>query len=443
MSTRPYPSYKDSGVEWLGRIPAQWRALKIKRLSLVKRGASPRPIDDPIFFSENGAYAWVRISDVTASTKYLLQTYERLSELGRSKSVALEPGELFLSIAATVGKPIITKIKCCIHDGFVYFVGLKENREFLYWLFSSGGLYQGLGKLGTQLNLNTDTIGDIRIPIPPSDEQTAIASFLDQETGRIDALVKKKERLLELLREKRTALISHAVTQGLDPNVPQKDSGIPWLGRIPAQWSLRTLKHTATFFGGGTPSKDNLAYWAGDIPWVSPKDMKDETVNDSEDHITPDAIRASATRMIPSRSVLLVVRSGILKHTIPVGINSCPVALNQDMKAIVPKIGLDSNYLAWFFRGLQSVLLLEWRKAGATVESLEHDLIARTRIPCPDEGEQQAIAGFLDRETGKIDALVKKKERLIERLREYRTALISAAVTGQIDVRNHAAAVGN
>ena len=151
-----YPAYKDSGVEWLGEVPEEWEVKKCKQLSLIKRGASPRPIDDPSFFDDDGAYSWVRISDVTASNKYLETSEQRLSELGKSKSIALEPGELFVSICATVGKPIITNIKCCIHDGFVYFPYLKENREYLFYIFSGGELYKGLGKQGTQLNLNIE-----------------------------------------------------------------------------------------------------------------------------------------------------------------------------------------------------------------------------------------------------------------------------------------------
>ncbi|AOC52415.1 Type I restriction-modification system, specificity subunit S [Microcystis aeruginosa NIES-2481] len=158
---------KDSGVEWLGEIPEHWEVKKCKQLSLIKRGASPRPIDDPSFFDDDGAYSWVRISDVTASNKYLETSEQKLSELGKSKSIALEPGELFVSICATVGKPIITNIKCCIHDGFVYFPFLRENREYLFYIFSGGELYKGMGKQGTQLNLNTDIIGDIKLPIPP------------------------------------------------------------------------------------------------------------------------------------------------------------------------------------------------------------------------------------------------------------------------------------
>jgi len=207
---------KDSGVEWVGEIPEQWDVKKVKRLCLVRRGASPRPIDDPIYFDDEGEYAWVRIADVTASERYLERTTQRLSTLGKSKSVALEPGDLFVSIAATVGKPVITKIKCCIHDGFVYFVGLHENREFLFYLFSCGEPYKGLGKQGTQLNLNTDTIGDIYLPRPTCAEQEAIVQFLDRETARIDALVAKVQDAIDRLKELRSALISAAVTGKID-----------------------------------------------------------------------------------------------------------------------------------------------------------------------------------------------------------------------------------
>ena len=118
---QPYPAYKDSGVEWLGEIPEHWTKIAIKRISTVGRGASPRPIDDPKYFDENGEYSWVRIADVSKSDGYLNTTLQQLSSLGSSLSVKMQPGELFVSIAGTVGKPCITNIKACIHDGFVYF----------------------------------------------------------------------------------------------------------------------------------------------------------------------------------------------------------------------------------------------------------------------------------------------------------------------------------
>ena len=203
---------KDSGVEWIGQVPEHWEILSIKRLSQVKRGASPRPIDNPKYFDNDGEYAWVRISDVTASNMYLLETTQKLSNLGKSYSVPLMPDSLFLSIAGSVGKPIITKIKVCIHDGFVYFPEYKQNTKFLYYIFYSEQPYIGLGKMGTQLNLNTDTVGAIKIPIPPLCEQQQIADYLDIQTAKIDQAIALKTAHIEKLKEYKSVLINDAVT---------------------------------------------------------------------------------------------------------------------------------------------------------------------------------------------------------------------------------------
>jgi len=212
----PQPRLKPSGIDWLGEVPEHWEVKAIKRESPIMRGASPRPIDSDIYFDEQGEYAWVRIADVTAAGMYLRETRQRLSDLGQSLSVPLQPGKVFLSIAGSVGKPCITAIKCCIHDGFVYFPFWHGEVRFLYYLFASGEPYKGLGKLGTQLNLNTDTVGSIVAGFPSPAEQTAIADFLDRETAKIDKLIAKIETALERLREYRTALITAAVTGKID-----------------------------------------------------------------------------------------------------------------------------------------------------------------------------------------------------------------------------------
>jgi len=212
-----------------------------------------------------------------------------------------------------------------------------------------------------------------------------------------------------------------------------KDSGVEWLGEIPATWGLKRLKRIVEFRGGGTPPKDNIEYWRGDIPWVSPKDMKVSVVWDTEDKITAQAISGSATKLVPAGAVLIVVRSGILIHSIPVALAGRAVTLNQDLKALIPTSEIVSKYLAYLISGMQHELLVEWKKEGATVESLELDLIANTPTPLPSIAEQHVIATFLDRETAKIDTLVTKKEQLIKRLHEKRTALIISAVTKGID----------
>ena len=204
---------KPSGVEWIGDVPKHWEIRKIKTLSAVKRGASPRPIDDPKYFAEDGEFSWVRIADVSASDKYLTTTTQKLSKLGSSLSVKRFPGDIFISIAGTVGKPIISSIKCCIHDGFVYFPYLKNmNTEFLYYIFMSGQPYLGLGKMGTQLNLNTETIGNIDIPYPPITDQAAIASYLDHKCATIDTSISNALHQIDLLQEYKQSLITEVVT---------------------------------------------------------------------------------------------------------------------------------------------------------------------------------------------------------------------------------------
>jgi type I restriction enzyme S subunit len=207
---------KPSGVEWLGDVPEHWDVKRLKWDSAVFRGASPRPIDNPIYFDDDGEYAWVRIADVTAAGTYLRETKQRLSDLGASLSVKLAPGDLFLSIAGSVGKPCIAKIKCCIHDGFVYFPRLSCERKFLYYIFASGEPYKGLGKFGTQLNLNTDTVGSISMTFPPLEEQQQIVRSLEEETEKIDDLESVVREAIETLELLRAGIISAAVTGKID-----------------------------------------------------------------------------------------------------------------------------------------------------------------------------------------------------------------------------------
>ncbi len=177
----------------------------------------------------------------------------------------------------------------------------------------------------------TRQVGDATLPLPPLDEQRAIAAFLDQETERIDALVAKKRQLIERLHEYRTALITRTVTRGLppdaalDPSPRLKSSGVEWLGDVPEHWEVNPLRSLVSFRGGATPSKSREDFWDGDIPWVSPKDMKRPLIADSEDHATPAALAESPCAVLPVPSVLVVVRGMILAHSFPVATTGAPV----------------------------------------------------------------------------------------------------------------------
>ena len=219
----PSPRLQPSGVEWLGEVPEHWEVKSLKWETPVLRGASPRPIDDDAYFDDHGSHAWVRIADVTAAGMHLERTTQRLSPLGISLSVPLNPGDLFLSIAGSVGKPCITNIQCCIHDGFVYFPRWQGDARFLYYVFASGEPYKGLGKLGTQLNLNTDTVGAIHLGVPPAVEQTAIANYLAKRLSGLDPMLTTAETATERLLEYRTALITAAVTGKIDVRESERE----------------------------------------------------------------------------------------------------------------------------------------------------------------------------------------------------------------------------
>lgn len=432
-----YERYKDSGVEWLGEIPEHWEKLKIKRLTQIKRGASPRPIDDPEYFDDDGEYAWVRIADVTASERYLESTTQKLSALGKSFSVPLESGELFLSIAGSVGKPIITKIKCCIHDGFVYFPGLKINQEFIYYIFSSGQPYLGLGKLGTQLNLNTETVGGIYIGLPPLEEQDAIAQFLDHKTSQIDALIAKKEALLQKLDEKRTALISHAVTKGLDPTVPMKDSGIEWLGNIPAHWDKSLVnRYFKVELGKMLDRSKNIKNGvlkpylrAANIHWNL------LLINDlNEMEFSPDQLSRYRLR----EGDLLVTEGGVTVGRSAIWNNEVDECYYQNSINRVRSREEDlalTSYLYFWMYFMKTNGYIELSANIATFGHLTQEKLKALPVLIPPVDEQQTIIDFLNRSEQEINQQKAKIQQALDLLKEYRTALITNAVTGKIDIR--------
>lgn len=210
-------------------------------------------------------------------------------------------------------------------------------------------------------------------------------------------------------------------------------SDVSWFKAAPESWKRKKLKYLANFVGGGTPDKSKPEYWNGDIPWVSPKDMKTDEILDTEDHITVDGLQSSATNLVQPGAALIVVRSGILRHSIPVAVNRVPVSLNQDMRAILPHDTLAVEFLACLIRGFQTELLRQWSKEGATVESIEYDLMASTEIPLPPLAVQKGIVAFLDSETAEVDALIAAKQKLLDLMAEKRRAIVAEAVMRGLD----------
>lgn len=440
MKYATYSEYKPSHVDWLGDVPSHWAVKAIKWESPVLRGASPRPIDDPIYFDDDGEYAWVRIADVTEAGTYLEYTEQNLSDIGAHLSVKLKPGDLFLSIAGSVGKPCITRIKCCIHDGFVYFPRWKADPKFLYYLFASGEPYKGLGKMGTQLNLNTDTVGSIVIGLPDADEQLTIARFLDAKTAQIDALVAQKRHLIDKLKEKRQALIARTVTRGLPPDVAKaaglqpnpemKDSGVDWLGAVPARWKIKAIKWATPVQRGASPRPiDDPSYFDddGEYAWVRISDVTAAGMYlDATEQRLSDLGSSLSVKMQPG-SLFLSIAGTVGKPCIA-NIKCCI----HDGFVYFPRWKGDSRFLFYVFASGEPYKGLG--KMGTQL-NLNTDTVGSIVIGIPDAAEQKLIADYLDKTTAELDSMTTAVEAAIERLVEYRQAVITSAVTGKIDVR--------
>lgn len=432
---RTYGEYKDSGVEWVGNIPIEWQ---VKPLFAVASTESVKNFDG----AENNvlslSYGNIVQRDVEDNFGLLPESFNTYQ--------LVSPGDLILRLtdlqndkrSLRVGQ---AKEKGIITSAYLKLTAKKQklNERFFYRLlhsYDTTKVFYGMGG-GLRQSMKFEEMKRLQILTPSIAEQEKIANFLDHETAKIDTLIAKQQQLIALLKEKRQAVISHAVTKGLNPNAPMRDSGVEWLGEVPAHWELAPLKYLCKFCGGGTPSKDNLSYWSGgNVPWVSPKDMKTFWINETQDKLTEKAVIESSTSFIEPGALLMVVRSGILQRTIPIAINTVQVTLNQDMKAFNFNGRMNTEYAANYILGNVHSLLLEWSKEGATVESIEHEYLANSLFPVPPIDEQEAINQKIERRMTAFKNLESNALHGIQLLQERRTAIISAAVTGKIDVRD-------
>ncbi|MDS1371612.1 restriction endonuclease subunit S [Aliarcobacter butzleri] len=422
-----YSSYKDSGVEWLGEIPNHWTIKRVKALSRVKRGASPRPIDDPRYFDDNGEFAWVRIADVTANEHYLNTTTQRLSKIGASLSVKLQSNELFLSIAGSVGKPMISNMKCCIHDGFVYFPELKFNKEFLYRVFETGRPYVGLGKTGTQLNLNTESVGSIFIPIPPENEIDAILLFLDEKTAQIDEGISQKEKLIELLKERKQIVINDAVTKGLDKNFEFVDSGVEWIGEIPKHWNVEKGKRL--FQQMKRPVRDT-----------------DEIVTcfrDGEVTLRTNRRIDGFTNALKEHGYQGIRKGDFVIHNMDAFAGAIGISDSDGKSTPVYSVCrpwnesmVFSEYYAKYLRNLalQDFILSLAKGIRERSTDFRFKDFGELEYPLPPKDEQQQIVEHIETQTTKIDKAIELQQNYISKLKEYKASLIDSVVTGKVKV---------
>jgi type I restriction enzyme S subunit len=439
MKWQTYPAYKDSGIESLGEIPTDWNAMPLKyacRESALYGANIPASeyIDEGVRF--------IRTTDV-----------DDLGRLNASNAVYLDPslaaeymledGELLLSRSGTIGRSFVydkEKHGDCAYAG--YLVGFKPKSMLLSrfaFYFTKAKHFEewlSLSVISSTIgNVNGQKYANMPLPIPLLVEQRAIVAFLDRKTAHIDALIAKKERQIELLQEKRAALISHAVTKGLDPTVPMKDSGIKWLGEIPAHWEIAQLRRVVTKFvdyRGRTPEKVESG-----VPLITARNIKNGHIDFSlsTEYMREDEYEDWMVRGRPEIGDVLVTTEAPLGETAQ--ITDTRIALAQRIILLkVNTLRMINGYLKYHFLSAFGQGELWSRATGSTAVGIRADRFKDSLVTVPPLEEQAKIVHLLNNKIAILERPLRKIEQSVERLHEYRAALISAAVTGKIDVRD-------
>lgn len=440
---RKYPDYKDAGVEWLGQVPSHW---EVKRLRFV---IYPNPTKS-------------EVRNLDEDTPVSFVPMEAIGEQGGIYLDAVKPlidvldGYTYFHD----GDVIVAKITPCFENGkgalarglengigfgttelHVLRVKPSTNAQFIFYLTLSDH-FRRIGTAamygaGGQKRVPEDFIRDLKHPIPDLEEQRSIAAFLDRETAKIDALVEKKQKLIELLKEKRTSLITRAVTKGLDPNVPMKDSGIEWLGTVPKSWKVLAIKHVTAIPITDGPHETPMLFDEG-VPFISAEAIKDDKIDFSKmrGFISLKAHKLFSKKYKPKKGDIYLIKSGATTGNVALVDTDKEFNIWSPLAAVRPdRKQADAKFVFYFMKSRPFLQSIELGWSYGTQQNIGMNVIGNIPIALPLPREQKVISEFLDDETAKIDVMMNKIHKGIDRLKEYRTALISAAVTGKIDVR--------
>lgn len=416
-----YPTYKDSGVEWLEKVPADW---SIKRLKMVS-DILPSNVDKKSKVDEKDVmlcnYVDVYKNDfITAEINFMVATatdaqIEKLS-IREGDVIATKDSEdpNDIGVPAFVQKTI-EGVVCGYHLTLIRSDHQQVRGSYLYWLMRSNGCAQYFSTEArgiTRYAIGARTFSNLAIPVPDSVEQNTIANYLDHKTSQIDTLISKKEKLIELLKEERAAMINQAVTKGLDPNVPMKDSGIEWLGEIPVHWEVKKLKYVAVLKSGENIISEQIKA-EGKYPVYG-----------------GNGLRGYYSDYTNKGNYILIGRQGALCGNIKYASEKFWASEH----AIVSYL-FDNYEWIWFGKLLEVMNLNQYSQSAAQ-PGLAVSEIKNLSVPSPTFVQQRQIVDYINKEQSRIDTLVEKTAQEIELLKEYKSALISEVVTGKVDVRD-------
>jgi type I restriction enzyme S subunit len=436
---KPYPAYKESGLAWLGEIPEHWDAVLFKRIiHAIKDGThgSYQRVDEglPLLSAKNVYFDGIRIGE----TESLISEpdFNEITSNGFPKK-----GDLLLTIVGTLGRAFVfDRNEPLAFQRSVAFLRLNgtANPQFYYYLVQSNLFSDQLlsaAKTSAQSGVYMGDIVQTIVLTLPLEEQQAIADYLDRKTAVIDTLIAKKERQIALLQEQKTAVINHAVTKGLNPHAPRKDSGIPWLGQIPAHWELKRLKHISPrILVGVVVNPSSYVDEKGTVPFFVGSDVSDNHISTEKvRRITHESNQKLSKSMLYAGD-LVVVRVGEpgVAAVVPEHLDGSNCA---SMMVVGKHSSFVSEYLCFVMNSKVGKSQVEIVQYGAAQKQFNISHAIDFVYPMPPLVEQQEIANYVVKRSRKFDQACNQIQRQIELLREYRTAVISAAVTGKIDVR--------
>jgi type I restriction enzyme S subunit len=449
MSFPRYPAYKDSGHVWLDSIPEHWEVGPIKHhIRTIESGTSVNAFDEP---ADNGQLGVLKTSCVYSGTFDPRENKTVVSEDAHRVSCPVRVGTLIVSRMNTpdlVGAAgLVTGVRPNLYlPDRLWQISLKSADPRFAYYWTRIGSYRAqveaacTGTSSSMKNLGQDQFGSFTFPAPPLWEQKQIVAFLDRETAQIDEMATQQRRLIELLKEKRQVVISHAVTKGLSPDVPFKPSGVEWLGDVPAHWEIGPLKR----YWAVIDCKHLTADFVEDgIPIVSIREVQGrwvvlENAKCTTEHFY-ELLTDGGRRPLPGD--LIFSRNATVGEVAQVRVDHPRFAMGQDV-VLLRKLApyYSSDYLQHVIRSPIVVQQLADLMIGSTFKRINVEEVRSLAVPSPPPPEQAKIAAFLEREAKRFDELVTQAQRAVELLQERRIALISAAVTGQIDVREVAVA---
>jgi type I restriction enzyme, S subunit len=433
---KKYDSYKDSDIEWIGEIPISWNVKKLKFIGNAIGGLTYSPND--VVEDESNGVLVLRSSNIQKGKLSLEDNVYVNLEI--SEKQTLRKGDIL--ICSRNGSQHLIGKNICIDErtegntfGAFMMIFRSDNYHFLNHFFNSQIFtsQSGLFLTATINQLTSSTLNNFYLALPSSiEEQKAIANYLDHKTAQIDNLIAKKELFIQLLEEERVAVINQAVTKGLDPTVPMKDSGIEWLGEIPEHWECKRIGHVSKVIRGASPrpAGDPLLFSGDFLPWITVKEVTNAVgkfITGTESFLTE--LGSKQTRILEPETLILSnsgATLGVPRITlIQGGINDGSVAFLS--------LEVERDYLYYFFVTHTNIYREE--AAGYGQPNLNTDIVKSTKIPVPPINEQIKIVSQIEVEINRFNKLLKVSANEIELLKEYKIALISEVVTGKLDVR--------